>query len=62
MKTYVPGREKVVPFFLFQNISSYSGSRRGSNDSTGSDVSRDSNDPKDQARKFKVSVHVVLSN
>lgn len=40
---------------VLQNLSSYSGSRRGSNDSTESDVSRDSNDPKDQARKFKVN-------
>ncbi|KAH3795975.1 hypothetical protein DPMN_149538, partial [Dreissena polymorpha] len=37
-----------------KSLSSYSGSRRGSNDSTGSDVSsKDSNDPKDQVRKFK---------
>ena len=46
---------------LFQSLSSYSGSRRGSNDSTESDMSsKDSNDPKDLARKFKVGINTCF--
>ncbi|WAQ94266.1 LRRF2-like protein [Mya arenaria] len=41
----------------YQALSSFSGSRRGSNDSTESDMSsKDSNDPKDQLRKSKIQL------
>lgn len=41
-----------------KSVSSYSGSRRGSNDSTESDVSsKDSNDPKEKVRLLKAQLH-----
>ena len=47
--------EEMFAFFFLQSISSYSGSRRGSNDSTDTDTSsKDSRDPKDQVRELKV--------